>query len=259
MHPTTRSALIATLLLAAVPATQAGLGDWLEKLKPLATGESESGSGESPDLQSLTQGDMVSALKQALEKGVGHATDQLGRPGGFLDDARVRIPMPQQMAWTEKTLRSFGQDQIADDFVTSMNRAAERAVPEVVAVFSEAIKAMTLEDARGILSGPDDAATQYFQQHASENLTQRMRPLVSEATDAVGVTAYYKTMMSKAGGFSSLLSQQTLDLDSYVTAKAMDGLFLMIAEQEKAIRENPVERSTDLLRKVFGAAGTPAP
>lgn len=239
------------ILMLATQTGTAGLSDWLDVLKPSTT-TSDSPADE-PALQALSNTDMVAGLKQALDQGVQHAVTQLGQPGGYLDDARVRIPMPDQLVWTEKTLRSMGQDRLADEFIQSMNSAAERAVPEVASVFSETIQAMTLEDARGILEGPDDAATRYFKKHSSDRLVQRMLPIISEATSETGVTSYYKSMMNSAGTLTNLLGSESIDLDSFVTQKAMDGLFLMIAEQEKLIRENPVERSTEILQKVFGA------
>lgn len=229
----------------------AGWGDWLGILKDSVTDDSASSAGST--LASLTNSDMVGALKQALDKGVQHAVTQLGQPGGFLDDSRVRIPMPEKLAWIEKSLRKIGQDELADEFITSINGAAEKAVPEVATVFGDAIRSMSLEDAKGILQGPDDAATQYFRNNSTAALTERMLPIVKQATDAAGVTARYKAMMGKVGGLMSMLSQDTPDLDNYVTEKAMDGLFLMIAEEEKKIRENPVARSSELLKKVFGA------
>ena len=247
--------------------TQAGFGDWLEVLKPGAEGGSPysvaGGSAVSGEemtvalvayLQRLgTDITKTEGLKQALDKGVGHAVSTLGRPGGFLDDSRVRIPMPDKLAWAEKTLRRLGQDRLADDFVQSMNRAAEQAVPEVASVFGEAIRDMSLEDARAILSGPDDAATRYFRQSSSAALTERMLPIVKQATGATGVTSHYKDMTARVGGFSNLLGQDAMDLDGYVTDRALDGLFLMIAEQEKQIRQDPLQRSTALLKKVFGS------
>lgn len=245
---------LAIFLLLGTQNSLAGSSDWLDVLKSIVTTEpSDVGN---PRLEALSNTEIIKGLKQALDQGVRYAVEQLGQPGGYLDNARVHIPMPEQLAWTEKTLRSIGQDRIADEFIASMNHAAERAVPEVTAVFGQAIQAMTLEDARGILQGPDDAATSYFREHSSAELAQRMQPIISEATSAVGVTSYYKTMMHKAGNLTSMLGPQALDLDTYVTQKAMDGLFMMIAEQEKRIRENPVERSSEILRKVFGAVST---
>lgn len=245
---------IAIALLCGAHASHAGLSDWLEALKP-ATESSNTTETTTP--LALSQAEMVAGLKQALDQGVQQAVEQLGRSGGFLDNPRVHIPMPEELAWMEKSLRSIGQHSLADEFVTSMNRAAERAVPEVAGVFTNTIKSMTLDDAQGILNGPDDAATRYFQTHSSAELAQRMRPIVSEATSAAGVTGYYKAMMQQAGGLTALFGSESTDLDGYVTQKAMDGLFLVIGEQEKKIRENPVERSTELLQKVFGSIAVP--
>jgi Protein of unknown function (DUF4197) len=225
----------------------AGLGGLLDTLRGLGGSDQTQGTG----IETLTQGEIADGLKQALEQGVSAAVTQLGKPGGFLDNARVRIPMPKQLAWAEKTLRGLGQDKLADDFLNSMNSAAEKAVPEVASLFGGAIKDMTVDDAEHILKGSDDAATQYFRSHTSDALVERMRPIVAQATDAAGVTASYKSMMSKAGGLTSLLGQDAVDLDGYITDRAMDGLFLMIADEEKKIRANPVERSTELLKKVF--------
>ncbi len=252
MHKSAEQLLATMLLLSLAATARAGLSDWMDVLKgSVSEQKTEDATTTAP---ALSQTEIITGLKQALDQGVQHAVNQLGQPGGFLDDARVRIPMPDQLAWTEKTLRTLGQDQLADEFVQSMNRAAEQAVPEVASVFADGIRDMSLQDARGILDGPDDAATAYFRDTSSDALVQRMRPIVSQATGAAGVTSYYKSMMSKAGGITSLLGPEAVDLDGYVTQKAMDGLFLMIAEQEKLIRENPLERSTDILKKVFGAA-----
>ncbi|MGB5473775.1 MAG: DUF4197 domain-containing protein [Gammaproteobacteria bacterium] len=237
------------VLIASNP-LHAGLSDMFDKLKG-------SVSGKAPDstaaMSALSNDEMISGLKEALGKGTQYAVDNLGKEGGFLDNASVRIPMPKSLSWVEKTLRTLRQDKLADEFVASMNHAAERAVPEAADVFGDAIQQMTLEDARGILSGPDDAATQYFRKTTSATLTEKMRPIVEEATAATGVTSSYKNMMSKAGGMTSLLSSDATDLDGYVTEKTLDGLFLMVAEEEKRIRQNPLARSTDLLKKVFGS------
>jgi hypothetical protein len=242
------SGLLGVLLASST--LHAGLSDYFDKLKGSVTGQTP---GTTSAMSALTNDEMISGLKEALAKGTQFAVDNLGKEGGFLDNASVRIPMPKSLSWVEKTLRTLHQDRLADEFVASMNHAAERAVPEAAAVFGDAIKHMTLEDARGILSGPDDAATQYFRKTTSATLTEKMRPIVEEATAATGVTASYKNMMSRAGGMTSLLSSNATDLDGYVTEKTLDGLFLMVAEEEKRIRENPMARTTDLLKKVFGS------
>lgn len=241
--------LMLACLLASQPVA-AGWSDYLDTLKEAVPGGTAT---TAPAVSALTTDETVAGLKEALAQGTRFAVDQLGQDGGFLDNARVRIPMPESLSWVEKSLRMVGQDQLADEFVASMNHAAEQAVPEAAAIFGDAIQQMSLADANAILTGPDDAATQYFRTHTGEALTDRMRPIVSEATANSGVTAAYKNMLSSAGGLTSLLSTDTTDLDGYVTGKALDGLFLMVAEEERRIRENPLARSTDLLKKVFGS------
>jgi hypothetical protein len=247
----TSPAILAGLVAVLTSSTlQAGLSDYLDKLKGSVTGKD---AGAPVASGALTHSEMVSGLKEALVQGTQFAVEQLGRDGGFLNDARVRIPMPKSLAWVENSLRTLRQDRLADEFVASMNHAAERAVPEAAAIFSDAIRQMSLEDARDILSGPDDAATQYFRRTTSDALTAKMRPIVEEATARAGVTASYKHMMAKAGGLTSLMSADATDLDGYVTDRTLDGLFLMVAEEEQRIRQNPLARSTELLKKVFGS------
>ena len=206
----------------------------------------------------LSQDQMVGGLKEALGKGVEHAVASLGKPDGFLKDLNVKIPMPDSLQKVEKTLRTLRQDKLADDFVTTMNRAAEQAVPEAAAVLGDSVKQMSITDAKAILTGTNNAATQYFRRTSQTNLFARFHPIVQKATEATGVTRTYKQMADKAslGGFGlSVIGKETPDLDSYVTSKALDGLFVKIAEEEKRIRENPMARTTDLLQKVFGAVG----
>ena len=202
----------------------------------------------------LSDDEIVRGLKEALNKGAEQAIARLGKQGGFLDNLEVRIPMPEELQGVEKLLRTFRQDKYADEFVATLNHAAERAVPEAAALLKDSIGQMSLEDARAILKGPDDAATQYFRRTSEVRLKERFLPIVREATDQAGVTAAYKSLLLKAGPAASLLGEQTRDVDGYVTGKAMDGLFRMIALEEKAIRENPLERTSELLKKVFGAA-----
>lgn len=245
-----KNTLLSILLVsvAGMQEANAGWSDYLDKLK-----ESVVTPGATTSAAGVTENEMIAGLKEALEKGIRFAVDTLGQDGGFLDNSKVRIPMPDKLEWVDKSLRKFGQDKLADEFVASMNHAAEQAVPEAAAVFGDAIKAMSMEDAKSILKGPDDAATQYFRKTTESTLKEKIRPIVAQTTDKAGVTSNYKRMMSKAGGLGSLLSRDVTDMDGYVTDKTLDGLFLMIAEEEKKIRENPVARSSELLKKVFGA------
>lgn len=230
--------------------SQAGWSDYLDKLKGAVSPDSGTATATGA---ALSQAEMVAGLREALQQGTQFAVTQLGRKDGFLGDARVRIPMPDSLQWVEKSLRTLHQDRLADEFITTMNRAAEQAVPEAATLFADAISNMTLDDARAILNGPDDAATRYFRERTGPELTQRMLPIVREATAGAGVTASYKQMMSRAGGLGEMLGAHGTDLDGYVTGKALDGLFLMVAEEERRIRENPLARGSELLRKVFGS------
>ncbi len=158
------------------------------------------------------------------------------------------------MQTVEKGLRFAGQGKLVDDFVASMNHAAEKAVPVAVDVFVDSIKQMTFTDVKNILfSGQDDAATQFFRRTSEETLRGKFRPIVEKFTNEVGVTQKYKTMIGKYGFVAGFLGQDVKDLDGYVTQKALDGLFFMVAEEEKKIRKDPIGRTTDLLKKVFGA------
>ena len=253
-----RLLLIASLLLCA-PSAHADFGsDLIKQLGTLGnsalTGSQENAPASTSGYaqNNLSQTEIERGLKEALSKGVRTAINQLGRKNGFLDDASVRIPMPGVLGQVEDLLRSAHQEALADEFVNTMNHAAEKAVPVAATVFSNAIKKMTMQDVRGILNGPDDAATQYFRRTSDAELIKRFRPIVAAETQKAGVTAAYKNMMNQAGPLAQMLGGGT-DLDGYITEKALDGLFLKVAEEEKAIRTNPVARSTELLKKVFGS------
>lgn len=192
-------------------------------------------------------------LKEALSKGVRFAVDKLGRENGFLDDVRVRIPLPKNLQKVEKGLRFARQDRLVDDFVASLNHAAEKAVPVAVNVFVDAIRQMSFDDAVRILtSGEQAAATQFFRRTSEGALRRKFRPIVEKFTEETGVTQKYKTMIGKYGFAAQLLGKDATDLDGYVTEKALDGLFFMIAEEERKIRQDPINRTTSLLKKVFG-------
>lgn len=241
--------LVAVTLLGWAPPTQAASLFEVLGLKPKATA-----------VTSLSEEQIIPGLKEALAHGVQYAVTNLGRDGGFLLDAKVKIPLPDSLKTVEKTLRKLRQDRLADEFITTMNQAAERAVPQAAGVLGDAIKQLTVADAQAILTGPNTAATDYFRRTSQTNLYARFRPIVQSATEHAGVTSAYKRMTDTAslgnlGGFgAALLGSNSFDLDDYVTRKALDGLFLKIAEQEKLIRANPAARTTELLQQVFGAA-----
>jgi hypothetical protein len=229
---------------------QAGWRDWLSRPPPPQTASNQPSQAVSLSVDEITKG-----LREALAKGAQEAITKLGQQDGFLKNVEVKVTMPQGLAEVEKGLRLVGKEQYADQFVLSMNRAAEAAMTEAGPIVGDAIREMTVEDARKILNGPDDAATRYLQQAGGVKLTERMLPVVTAATAKVGVTAAYKNFVGKAGFVTSFVQLKELDVDQYVTTKAVDGLFKMIAVEEKEIRKNPVARSTDLMKKVFGTAG----
>lgn len=240
------------LLLAGYAGLQAGWRDWLPGN---LGGEDKSSTPASSATPGLSNQEIVSGLKEALNKGTTYAIDSLGKENGFLNNARVKIPMPDSLQKVERTLRSLGAGKYADEFVDTMNHAAEKAVVEAAPIFSNAIRSMTIEDGMKILKGPDNAATQYFQTKTRDQLQQKMLPITKQATEQTGVTRSYKSMVGKMGIAGNLVSEDARDIDQYITNKTLDGLYLMIAEEEKKIRENPVARTTDILKKVFSSIG----
>ncbi|MGB5535173.1 MAG: DUF4197 domain-containing protein [Thiogranum sp.] len=235
--------------LATSQGVQAGWGDWVKKIEESL----QSTSPTDAAVSGLSQTEITAGLKEALNVGIERATSLLGQDGGFLNDAAVRIPMPDRLQTLERGLRAAGQDAIADEFVATMNHAAERAVPETTAIFVETIRTMSVADARDVLNGPDDAATRYFREHNQERLSADILPIVQDATQKTGVTSAYKRLVGGLGFLNQFGNQDSLDLDSYVTRKTLDGLFVKLADEERLIRENPVASSTDLLKKVFGS------
>lgn len=217
----------------------------------------------------LPQDQVVQGLEEALGKGLQQAIARLGHDNGFLTNLQVRIPMPEKLQPVESLLHKLGEDKLVDDFVSTINHAAEQAVPEAAGVFADSLKQMTIQDAKSILTGPDDAATQYFKRTTQTNLYAKFYPIVQKATDKVGVTEAYKKLVDKANLLntgnlgqqlgrlgnllgSSLFDKDSLDVDAYVTNKAMDGLYKTVGEEEKRIRQNPLARTSELLQKVFG-------
>jgi hypothetical protein len=203
----------------------------------------------------LDAGTAAAGLKQALEQGTQQAVATLGRQNGYFGNPRAKIPLPENLAKLDRALRKVGQAKAADEFVLSLNRAAEAAAPEAKAIFLQVIRQMSVKDAIGIVRGPDDAATRYFRERAHGTLEKKFRPIVASATDQVGVTNRYKRLLRDAGPAAPFLDVRSLDIDDYVTRKALDGLFLVVADEERRIRQDPVARTTDLLRKVFGNRG----
>lgn len=200
----------------------------------------------------LSDREAVDGLKQALVQGSRVAVGKLGVPNGFLGNPKVRISLPEHLQKGASTLRMLGLGAQLDQLEVTLNRAAEAAVPEAKAILLESIQKMSIEDARQILTGGDTAATEYFRRTASEPLAARFLPIVKRAIDQVGLARQYDQIAGPAAQFG-LIDEQHARLDGYVTQKALDGLFLMMAEEERAIRRDPLGQGSRLLRKVFGA------
>ncbi len=222
--------------------------------------ESSTSNAGSTGLAGLSTDQLNGGLKDALDKGLRTAVATLGQTNGFLTNMAVRIKMPEKLATVESTLRKLHQDQLVDQFETTMNRAAEKAVPAGTEVLLTSLKQMSVQDAATLLTSQSPTAiTDYFRRTSTNELTAKFMPIVQDATAQIGVTASYKELMGKATsslgafGFSSFLPKVSFDVDEYVTGKTLDGLFFQIGDEEKRIRENPQARTTELLQKVFGA------
>jgi hypothetical protein len=211
-----------------------------------------SGAARSLTLADISNQDAVAGLKDALIQGSGRAVAQLSAIDGFLGDERVRIPLPESLKRAERVLRMVGKGRQADELVTSMNRAAEMAVKEATPLLVGAVREMSMRDAKGILTGGDDAATQYFRRHTAEPLAQRFLPIVKRMTAKVELAQQYNHLAGQAAQWG-LVRREEADLDDYVTRKALDGLFLVIAEQERSIRRDPMGAATTVAKKVFSA------
>ncbi len=202
----------------------------------------------------LSNQDAVLGLKDALIQGADRAVSQLGTANGFLGNPKVKIPLPGSLQKAERLMRMVGMGAQADELVTSMNRAAEMAVTEAKPLLVDAVKRMSVQDAKGILTGGDDAATQYFRRSTSAALTQKFLPIVKEMTARVNLAQLYNQYAGQAASFG-VIDAKDANLDNYVTQKALDGLFLVIAEQERAIRKDPIGSASKMVQKVFGAIG----
>jgi hypothetical protein len=203
-------------------------------------------------LDALSSKDAASGLRAALSQGVGNAVAQLGANNGFLNDPKVAIPLPPALEKADRALRMVGMGGQSEELHATMNHAAEQAVAAARPVFEDAVHHMTVTDAKGILSGGDDAGTQYFRRTTSEQLTSRFKPIVSAATAKLKLAAQYDQFAGKAAQFG-LISSEDAHLNDYVTARALDGLFSRIADEERAIRKDPLGQTNSLIKKVFGA------
>lgn len=202
----------------------------------------------------LTNTEASSGLKTALIQGAGKAVGQLSAVDGFFGNEEVKIPLPPVLKKTEKAMRMLGMGKQADELVLRMNRAAEAAVPEAKALLVDSVKKMTVADAKEILTGGDDAATQYFKKTTSAPMAAKFLPIVKKATENVQLAQQYNKF-AETGSKFGLVKKDQVNLEQYVTQKALDGVYLMMAKEEAAIRQDPLGQTSNLLKKVFGAIG----
>ena len=203
-------------------------------------------------LSDLSQQDASGGLKDALIQGAQVAVKQLGTPGGFSNNPDVRIELPGKLGKAAKTMKMMGMGAQVEQLESSMNKAAEAAVPQAQALLVDAVKKMTVADAKAILSGPQDSATQYLNKSSREQIRAKFLPIVKQATDQVGLAQQYNAFAGQAASFG-VVDAKSSTVEGYVTEQALDGLFEMIAKQEASIRENPAAAATSLAKKVFGA------
>lgn len=214
--------------------------DLLKKAEKATTKDKKS------DEQTKTAG-----LKEALSIGTDNAVKQVSRVDGYFGNPAIKIPLPPESAKVMNALVKAGYRKQVEEFLLSMNRGAEKAAPQAVSIFVNAIKAMTIEDAGMIVLGNDTAATDYFRRKTHDDIYKAFKPGISASLDAVGATRMYKSLMGKAKSLP-LVKSIAVDLDHYVTNKAIDGLFYMVGQEEKKIRTDPAARTTELLKTVFG-------
>lgn len=241
------------VLLMAASAQAFDLGGLKEQLGKAVQSQSPTAQTANPaGLSGISNADQVGSLKQALTQGAETAVANLSRENGFLGNDKVRIPLPDSLQKAGKLMHSLGMGKYADDLTTSMNRAAEAAVPEAKTLLIGAVKKMSVTDAKNILMGGDDAATQYFRKNTETALSVKFKPIVDRSMQKVKLAEKYDQFAGR-GVQLGLVDQKDAHLDDYITRKAMDGLFLMMAEQEKAIRDHPMQAAGSLAQKVFSA------
>jgi hypothetical protein len=237
--------LLIVLFLVAGLAEMGQSQTFLKDLKKKVTNSGSEGSNLSSD-------EIISGLKQALTLGAQKSADRLSAVDGFFKDAAVKVLLPPQAQNVEKTLRGLGMGKLVDDAILSMNRAAEDASKSAAPIFVDAVKKMTVQDGLGILRGADTAATGYLRKTTSPELTAAFHPVIDSSLQKTGATKYWKTVFDTYNKLPTTFTKVDPDLASFVTQKAMDGIFYYVAQEEKKIRKDPAAQVTDLLKKVFG-------
>ncbi|WP_027859610.1 DUF4197 domain-containing protein [Marinobacterium jannaschii] len=234
----------------------AGWDDLLKKAEETGKEliEQQTGSDSAATGTTLDTDTLIKGLKEALEVGSRRAIEGISQSGGYLNNPDIRIPLPKGVDQAAGLMRQYGLGSQVDQFEQSMNQAAEKAAPQATEIIITALRGMTIEDAKRIFNGPDDAATQYFRDKTYSNLTALFRPSIKESMGQVGVTRYYNDLAGEAKQLPMVNQMVDLDLENHVTTKALDGLFAVLADEEARIRKDPAARTTDILKSVFGGS-----
>lgn len=225
-------------------------GDYFNKAQTAFKNKGKSGTRGG----ALTEADISAGLRQALQIGAQNATSKVSAPNGFFGNALIKVLMPPEAKKVENTLREIGFGNQVDQAILSMNRAAEDASGKALTIFIDAIKSMSIQDALSILKGGNDAATQYLKARTTASLTAAFRPVIQASLDKVNATKYWNTVFTTYNRLPTTFNKVNPDLPAYVTERALNGVFVYIAQEEGKIRMNPAAQVTDLLKKVFGGA-----
>jgi uncharacterized protein DUF4197 len=239
-----------TLFIFFLMATSPSHADWKKFLEDFSkSGTTALVTSEGTDLSSDT---IANGLKEALEVGTRKAVENVSKEGGYLNNPKIRIPLPPRVQQAAGLMRQLGLNKMADDFEQSINRAAEKAAPKATSIMIDAIKSMTIDDARNILNGENDAATRFFEDLTRGKLAGLFEPIIDTSLNEVGATRYYNQLNDKLSSVPVVGQELDMDLQNYVTDQALNGLFVMLAEEEQKIRDNPAARTSEILQQVFG-------
>ena len=225
-----------------------------DAIKSSGSASSDNTASSTGGVSSLTNSEASSGLKEALTQGVGKAVASLGATDGFLGNKDVKIPLPNSLKKIEKGMKFMGMGKQSDELILKMNRAAEAAVPEAKTLLLDSVKKMSLADAKAILTGPQDAATQYFKKTTSAQMGEKFLPIVTKATENVQLADSYNKYAEMGSKFG-VVKKEDANINQYVTKKALDGVYYMVAQEEAAIRKDPLGQASSLLKKVFGSIG----
>ena len=239
-----------TLFIFFLMATSPSHADWKKFLEDFSkSGTTALSTSEGSDLSSDT---IVNGLKEALEVGTRKAVENVSKEGGYLNNPEIRIPLPPRVQQAAGLMRQLGLNKMADDFEQSINRAAEKAAPQATSIMIDAIRSMSIDDARNILNGESDAATRFFEDRTRGKLAGLFKPIIDTSLNEVGATRYYNQLNDKLSSVPVVGQELDMDLQDYVTDQALNGLFVMLAQEEQKIRDNPAARTSEILQQVFG-------